>query len=132
MDSAVAIVLNLQCAAGHAFEGWFGSAEDCDAQQARGLLSCPVCANGEVKRMPSAPRIQVGAPAPDPRQLLRQLRSQSEDVGERFAEEARRIHHGKAPERAIRGQASLDETRDLLEEGIAVLPLPALSDDSLH
>ena len=142
----MAIVLNLQCAAGHAFEGWFGSSEDCDAQQARGLLSCPLCANAEIKRMPSAPRINLGAAVqpsaaaePTPAeiqaqvmQFVRQLRANSEDVGQRFAEEARRIHHGEADERAIRGQASAEETRELIDEGIPVLPLPATADDPLH
>lgn len=142
----MAIVLNLQCGAGHAFEGWFGSSDDCDAQQARGLLSCPLCANAEIKRMPSAPRISLGAGAkpegttePTPAQIraqvmqfVRQLRADSEDVGQRFAQEARRIHTGEAQERAIRGQASLEETRELIEEGIPVLPLPAAADDPLH
>ncbi|XHS77462.1 DUF1178 family protein [Burkholderiaceae bacterium UC74_6] len=142
----MAIVLNLQCGVGHAFEGWFGSSEDCDAQQARGLLSCPLCANAEIKRMPSAPRINLGAGAkptevaePTPaeiraqvQQFVRQLRANSEDVGQRFAEEARRIHGGEAEERAIRGQASPEETRELIEDGIPVLPLPAAADDPLH
>jgi len=146
----VAIVLNLQCAAGHAFEGWFGSSEDCDAQQARGLLSCPLCASAEIRRMPSAPRINLraggqrgGADEPTPAevqsrmyadvvQFVRQLRANSEDVGQRFAEEARRIHSGEAEERAIRGQASAEETRELIEEGVPILPLPATTDDQLH
>ena len=133
------LVLNLACAQGHGFEGWFGSASDYDSQRERGLVTCPICANAEVQRMPSAPRINTGAiepqatkPSPEQlRQALKHIRSQTEDVGPRFAEEARRIHHGDAPERAIRGQASAEETRDLLEEGIPVLPLPA-ADDPLH
>ena len=132
------LVLNLACALGHGFEGWFGSADDYESQRQRGLVSCPICANAEIQRMPSAPRINTGAiepqqaPSPDRlRQALKQIGSQAEDVGQRFAEEARRIHYGDAPERAIRGQASAEETRDLLEEGIPVLPLPT-ADDSLH
>ena len=143
----MAIVLNLQCGAGHAFEGWFGSSEACNDQQARGLLSCPLCANAQVKRMPSAPRINLGAaevatvtePTPTPaeiqgrvQQFIRQLRDNSEDVGERFTEEARRIHQGDAEERAIRGQASPEQTRELVEEGIFVLPLPDIGDEPLH
>lgn len=131
------LVLNLACAGGHGFEGWFGSAEDFESQRKGGLVSCPICADAEIQRMPSAPRINIGAvsqqePSPERiRQALKHLRNQSEDVGPRFAEEARRIHQGDAPERAIRGQASAEETRELLEDGVPVLPLPAL-DDSLH
>ncbi len=143
-------VLNLQCQDGHAFEGWFASQEDFDQQVARGLLSCPMCGQAQVHKLPSAPRLNLGASAPTepakapaaapspaaaPAPTLQALQAQwmkvvrhvmdhTEDVGERFAQEARRIHHGDAPERGIRGQASVEETRELLEEGIDILPLP--------
>ncbi|MBV8379800.1 MAG: DUF1178 family protein [Paucibacter sp.] len=139
------LVLNLQCEAGHGFEGWFGSADDFDDQQSRGLLNCPVCGHAGVQRLPSAPRLNVKAakaatpqmsvPAPDERLkalqgevlgALRRLASQTEDVGERFTEEARRIHYGEVAERAIRGRASGEQIVELAEEGIAVLPLPAV------
>ena len=134
------LVLNLSCAFDHGFEGWFGSADDFESQCGRGLVSCPVCANVEIKRMPSAPRLNVRTSEPPAAaglqarvmQAVRQLVSQSEDVGARFAEEARRIHHGQVQERAIRGQASAEETRELLDEGIPVIPLPALADGPLH
>lgn len=140
-------VLDLQCAAGHTFEGWFGSEQDYQGQQERGLVQCPLCASAEVHKRPSAPRLNlgVGAPPPEPtassasaappqealatqRQaawlaLARRVIAQTEDVGERFASEARRMHHGEVEERAIRGQASARETAELLEEGIPVLPL---------
>lgn len=135
------LVLNLQCEDGHGFEGWFGSAEDFEGQQLRGLLSCPVCGHANVQRLPSAPRLNVKvakaeASAASPPERLRQIQAevlsalrrvaaQSEDVGERFAEEARRIHYGEAEERGIRGQASGEQIVELAEEGIAVLPLPA-------
>lgn len=137
------LVLNLSCQQDHRFEGWFGSAADFEAQQGRGLVSCPVCGAREVQRLPSAPRLNVshlrGAPAeqaPRPAverlqqlqqaalQAVRKAVAASEDVGERFAEEARRIHYGEAEERGIRGQASPDEAKALIEEGIGVLPLP--------
>lgn len=159
-------VLNLECANGHLFEGWFASEDDFHAQISRQLLTCPVCGEQHVERRPSAPRLNLGAgraeqspaarrggeqpsdptaapsgppalmhPGPDgnaPRealqaawmQLMRQVLEKTEDVGGRFADEARRIHHGDAPDRAIRGQASPEQTAELLEEGIEVLPLP--------
>ncbi len=138
-------VLNLQCAHQHGFEGWFASEEDFQSQLARQLVACPVCGDTAVAKLPSAPRLNLGAtaspveqgapaqPEPDPKQAARQaawlkmvrhVMANTEDVGEKFAEEARRIHYGEAEERNIRGQASREDTEALLEEGIAVLPLP--------
>jgi hypothetical protein len=139
-------VFNLQCSALHRFEGWFASEEDYASQVERGLLECPLCADKTVQKLPSAPRINLGAseapaaPLADKQalvagaaaqalqaawlQMARQIVSQTEDVGSRFAEEARKIHYGESEERGIRGQASREETEALLEEGIAVLPLP--------
>jgi hypothetical protein len=140
-------VFNLQCSALHRFEGWFASEEDYVSQVERGLLECPLCADKAVQKLPSAPRINLGAseaPATpssgNPQtlvagdaaqalqtawlQMARQIVSQTEDVGSRFAEEARKIHYGESEERGIRGQASREETEALLEEGIAVMPLP--------
>lgn len=140
-------VFNLQCSALHRFEGWFVSEEDYASQVERGLLECPLCADKTVQKLPSAPRLNLGAseapPAPTGAdqqalvagdaaqalqaawlQMARQIVSQTEDVGSRFAEEARKIHYGESEERGIRGQASREETEALLEEGIAVMPLP--------
>jgi hypothetical protein len=137
-------VFNLRCAQEHAFEGWFSSAEDFDDQHARGLLSCPLCGSSTVSKAPAAPYIgshatEPSAPAvvkqpaamPTPAQLqamfvkmARDVAANTEDVGERFAEEARRIHYDEAPERGIRGVASAEEARSLEEEGIKVMPLP--------
>jgi hypothetical protein len=137
-------VLDLQCGHGHGFEGWFASEDDFQGQLARGLVECPLCGDPAVAKLPSAPRLNLGAPRNEPaapqRQevvnvpdaslqaawmtMVRQVLAQTEDVGERFAEEARRIHYGETEERGIRGQASPEETESLLEEGIAVLPLP--------
>jgi len=134
-------VLNMRCAQDHRFEGWFASDEDEASQRERGLLVCPLCGDGDVQRLPSAPRLNLGAtrpaeavalPAPDDLQAqwlqaVRRVIERTEDVGERFAEEARRIHYGEVPQRGIRGQASSDEAQALKEEGIEVmaLPLPA-------
>ncbi len=140
-------VFNLQCSAHHLFEGWFASDEDYTSQVERGLLECPLCADKTIQKLPSAPRLNFGAVeapqatatnekqavvAGDPAQALqaaylqlaRRIVSETEDVGERFAEEARKIHYGETEERGIRGQASRKETEALMEEGIAVMPLP--------
>jgi len=135
-------VLNLQCSHAHGFEGWFASEDDFQDQLARGLVECPLCGDAQVAKLPSAPRLNLGAsePKPAPRQevmasanprlqaawmeLVKQVVANTEDVGERFAEEARKIHYGESEERGIRGQASRQETQELLEEGIGVLPLP--------
>ncbi len=134
-------VLNLQCSHAHGFEGWFASEDDFQGQLARGLVECPLCGDVQVTKMPSAPRLNLGAAeppkkkqevvaTPDPKlqaawmELVKQVMANTEDVGERFAEEARKIHYGESEERGIRGQASREETQSLLEEGISVLPLP--------
>ena len=133
-------VLNLQCSHSHSFEGWFASEDDFQGQLARGLVECPLCGDTGVSKMLSAPRLNLGAAQPAPRQevmsapatalqaewlkVVRHVMANTEDVGDRFAEEARRIHYGETGERGIRGQASREETEALLEEGIAVLPLP--------
>ncbi len=146
-------VLNLQCAHGHAFERWFASEDDFQDQRTRQLVECPLCGDVEVTKLPSAPRLSLsGASAADTASsasatgptaaaasvanlppaalqaawmhLVRQVMARTEDVGERFAEEARRMHYGETEDRGIRGQATPAETEALLEEGIAVMPLP--------
>lgn len=137
------IVLNLQCSAQHCFEGWFSSAEALDEQIRCHMVTCPVCSTANVSRLPSAPRVlrhaeeavPVKVEEPTFEQLARtlaDLMASSEDVAERFPEEARRIHYGEASSRNIRGQASLTETRELIEEGIAVLPLPLPTKGEIH
>jgi hypothetical protein len=145
-------VIDLRCQSGHRFEGWFGSDDDFLDQNGRGLIECPLCADKVIVRLPSAPRLNlsgaaepaapVAVPAADDTaalqsrwlQMARHVLANTEDVGERFAEEARRIHYGESEERAIRGQASADEREALREEGIEVhpLPLPAGFKDSLQ
>ena len=138
-------VLDLECPHGHVFEGWFGSEDEFQGQLSRGLVECPMCGDTHVAKRLSAPRINLGAQPPkatpaapkhevmasaDPAmqaqwlQMVRHVLANTEDVGERFAEEARKIHYGESEERSIRGQASAEETQELLEEGIGVLPLP--------
>jgi hypothetical protein len=133
-------VLNLQCSHSHGFEGWFASEDDFQGQLGRGQVECPLCGDTAVSKMLSAPRLNLGAAEPQPRQevmntpdasmqaawlkMVRHVMANTVDVGERFPEEARRIHYGESEERNIRGQASREETEALLEEGIGVLPLP--------
>jgi hypothetical protein len=145
-------VLNLRCGAQHVFEGWFGSESDFQDQHARGLVTCPMCGDGAIEKMLSAPRLNLGAavaesPAPVPQadapaltpetqarlwRAMRQAIAQAEDVGERFADEARRMHQGDTEARQIRGRASMQDTLALLEEGVPVLPLPAALKETLQ
>lgn len=126
------LVLNLACQHEHRFEGWFGSTEEFESKRQRALIECPLCGDRTIERRPSAPRVQRGrtgdkAPSEpaDAARLaaLRRLLASTEDVGARFAEEARRIHYGEAPARGIRGESSLQEAAALAEEGITVMPL---------
>ena len=143
------IVYDLQCSSGHSFEGWFASGAEFDRQQVARLVSCPVCDGHEVERLPSA-KVRVGkAPVAAPvlpaapqdaiagisPELLAKLREavrNTEDVGERFPEEARKIHYDEAPARAIRGQASREEAEALTEEGIDFSQLPPILTRDSH
>ena len=130
------IVFELICADRHRFEGWFVSAEDFEGQKARGLLSCPVCSDSSIEKLltakigrpdAEAPRENASPPVARPRsvhEFIDYILLNSENVGEDFPAEARRIHHKEVPQRNIRGVATGEETRELLEEGIAVMPLP--------
>lgn len=135
------IVLNLQCSEAHPFEGWFDSVEDFDRQAGSAMLACPLCGNLQVSRLPSAPRVKRAESdtADTGQQLMArvvkslvEMAKGSEDVAERFPEEARRIHYGEVEPRNIRGQATVTETRELIEEGIAVLPLPLPAKENIH
>lgn len=132
-------VLDLTCEHEHRFEGWFQSADDFESQLARQLVECPVCGSKGVHRVPSAPRLNLSgaseAACAGQAEALGELQARwlkavrhvianSEDVGEQFAEEARRIHYNEAPARSIRGVTTPDDARALVEEGIDVMPLP--------
>lgn len=128
----------LKCADDHDFESWFQSAEAFDKLQASGMLSCAVCGSGEVRKCLMAPSVaapdagrpalDTPAPASARERAIAALRAEveknSDYVGRDFAREARQIHAGDAPERAIHGEAELGEARKLLEDGIPVAPLP--------
>jgi len=154
------IVFNLHCKDGHRFEGWFASARDFASQRKRGLLNCPTGGDTAIERGLSAPRINVGAPAPEAEtksgveplqktpemegkdpfaiaqmlysRMLDEILAKSEDVGTQFPEEARRIYYKEARGRAIRGQASQEEHDALVDEGIPVARFPIPNRDRLN
>ena len=129
-------VLNLRCTNGHGFEGWFASDDDYMAQNGAGQIECPLCADQVISRLPSAPRLNLSGASeavvkPQAADLqaawleaVRHLVARTEDVGERFAEEARRIHYGEEAARGIRGQATPQERAALQEEGIETMSIP--------
>jgi len=129
----------LACDNGHDFEGWFPGSEACDKQLKLGLVACPDCASTTVKKALMAPSVRTTKGKDDGKskqamalaahkaklQALRAHVEQNfEDVGDRFPEEARRIHYGETEKRDIYGKASLDEAKELVEEGVEVAPLP--------
>jgi hypothetical protein len=150
---------NLRCERGHAFESWFQSSQAYETQEKRRLVSCPACGSAKVERAIMAPQIvskegreaavsapaaptEVAAPASTPlmmaqerelRAKLKELRDHivknADNVGERFPNEARKMHYGDIEHRPIYGEASPDEARSLIDEGVEVSPLPVLPED---
>lgn len=134
-------VLNLRCTHDHRFEGWFSSDADFVAQDERGLIACPLCDDKAISRLPSAPRLNVSTQRGEPEvrragevtevnaqrrwlKAVREMMDKTEDVGDRFPEEARRIHYGEAQDRGIRGRASSEDAEALRDEGIEIVALP--------
>ncbi|QDL93663.1 DUF1178 family protein [Paroceanicella profunda] len=129
----------LRCADGHVFDSWFQSSDAYETLRKAGHLSCAVCASGKVEKSVMAPRVSthevspaperpLSAPASPAEQMIAELRrrieSSADNVGRDFASEARRIHEGEAPRRAIYGEASGEEARALIEDDIPIAPLP--------
>jgi hypothetical protein len=141
----------LVCDKDHGFESWFPSGDSYETQVRRGLIACPTCGSIRVSKAIMAPAVVGGQKAPkdevaaaapvallDERQqrlreiarhVRREIMTNTDDVGARFPEEARAIHEGDAPARSIRGQATPEEARALIEEGVGVLPMPFLPDE---
>lgn len=146
----------LGCASGHEFESWFRASADFDAQSLSGEIACPHCGSIEVAKLPMAPSVvtkraraetppstTVSAPASGSnggvaegaavREALRaftqKVIANTEDVGSRFADEARKMHFGETEERQIRGSSTLDEARELAEDGVPFGILPVLPED---
>lgn len=151
------IIYDLCCDRDHRFEAWFRNADEFDMQRQRGLLSCPQCDSQAIRRVPSAVAVSTGKAQPPAhasstsppasgttppptgtemralyRQFVQVLRDTSEDVGDRFADEARKIHYQEAPERAIRGKTTRDEYEALRDEGIEIVNLPDIPEESLN
>ncbi len=138
-------VLDLQCRQQHLFEGWFASEEDFQGQQQRAVIECPICGDASISKRLSAPRLNLGATrsevapvAQEPPSnivteqalqaawltVARRILADTDDVGTRFPEEARKIHYGEIAQRGIRGRATPEQAEALIEEGIGVLQLP--------
>jgi hypothetical protein len=141
---------DLQCDKEHAFDGWFSDSASYDKQAKRGLVECPLCGSTKVEKQLMVPGIPAKANrrsdmaqpmmagAIDPRaqmmmQMMREFRKHvsenAENVGDKFAEEARKIHYNEVEKRGIYGNATSDQARELIEEGIEVHPLPRLPED---
>lgn len=132
------ILFDLKCGQGHIFEAWFGSGADYEAQKQRGLVSCPVCDDADVEKAMMAPAVSAKGNSTRAdkvarekfHQLMqwqRQIEANSDNVGRRFAEEARVRHalpEDERPERGLIGEATVEDALELLEEGISVAPLP--------
>ncbi len=134
------IKYSLQCAEGHEFEAWFASSASYDTQVDGSQIACPDCDSREVGKSVMAPNVALKARGRDEdaparyrnlvREVARALATRSEDVGDRFPEEARKIHYREVGQRAIRGTASLDEARALVEEGVEIMAIPRLPEDT--
>ena len=140
---------DLQCDKGHEFDGWFASSASYDKQALHGRVECTVCGSIKIEKQIMAPGIPAksnrkldsiplhsGPTEPRMAEMMKVMRdfrkhvdATSEDVGKNFAEEARKIHYKETEERGIRGQATKDEAISLMEEGIAVHPLPVLPEE---
>ncbi|APH73911.1 DUF1178 family protein [Aquibium oceanicum] len=138
------INFSLHCDNGHAFDGWFRNNEEFDAQAERKLVSCPVCGSLHVGKSLMAPAVSTGrkrekialAAGEEQKQVLAKLKELSEKVranadyvGDKFAEEARKIHFGEVEARGIYGEATREEARSLVEDGVEFMPIPVFPDD---
>lgn len=134
----------LQCSNGHRYDAWFKSAAAFDEQQARGIVTCAICGESHIEKAPMAPavartdkhRVALSASHPDAakfREMLREYRkkvtTEADYVGDRFAEEARKIHFEEVEARGIYGEATPDEVAALLEDGVDFLPLPDVPEE---
>lgn len=141
------IKYSLQCSTGHGFEGWFRSISDFEKQAEQKLLSCPVCSSDEVKKAIMSPAVstsrkQAGAKKEarlrEIKSTISEAASKARDyveknfdyVGEKFPEEARKIHYGETQQRGIFGEATGKEAKELADEGVSIAPLPGDSTKS--
>lgn len=144
------IVFDLKCSGDHRFEAWFRSSSAYEEQKAAGFVECPQCGSTDVSKALMAPNVAakgnrkqestpvtakssdpaLAAAAEEARKVLEKLKSHVETtcdyVGSGFAEEARKIHYGEAEERGIYGESTLKETKELIDEGVEIMPLPGM------
>jgi hypothetical protein len=128
------ILFTLRCARGHEFEGWFRDGDGFEAQQKSGEIGCPECGDTSVEKAVMAPRLGRSREAPPPispaqfraalLEMKRQVEANCDYVGGRFAEEARRIHYGEIDPHSIYGEATEEESRELVDEGIRFGRIP--------
>jgi hypothetical protein len=138
------IRFSLHCEHEHEFDGWFRNGDDFETQKKRGFVSCPVCNSSKVEKALMAPSVSTGrkreqialAVSEEQRKMLAQLkeltkkvRENADYVGDKFAEEARKIHFGETDPRGIYGEASLEEVKGLVEDGVDFMPLPEFPED---
>lgn len=138
------IRFSLHCEQEHEFDGWFRNGDDYETQKKRGFVSCPVCNSNKVEKALMAPSVSTGrkreqialAVGEEQRKMLAQLkeltkkvRENADYVGDRFAEEARKIHFGEVEPRGIYGEATPQDAKALVEDGVEFMPLPVFPED---
>jgi hypothetical protein len=138
------IRFSLVCDHDHEFEGWFRSNDDFETQKKRGFVDCPACGSHKIEKALMAPAVSTGrkkekvalAVGEEQRRMMAQMKAMAEKiranadyVGDKFAEEARKIHFGEADPRGIYGEATIEEAKDLAEDGVEFMPIPVFPDD---
>ena len=138
------IRFSLTCDHDHEFEAWFRSNDDFDAQKKRGLVDCPTCGSSKVQKALMAPAVSTGRKREkialamnemqkkamaEMKALSEKIRENADYVGDKFAEEARKIHFGETDARGIYGEATLDEAKSLAEDGVGFMPIPVFPED---
>jgi hypothetical protein len=138
------IRFSLHCDRAHEFEGWFRDNDDFDTQSKRGFVECPACGSHKVSKSLMAPAVSTGrkrekmalAATAEQKKLMaalkemsQKVRENAENVGDKFADEARKIHFGETEARGIYGEATVEEARGLIEDGVEFMPLPVFPDD---
>lgn len=142
------IKYSLVCDKEHDFDGWFGSSDDYEKQRKRGFVECPMCGSKKVSKALMRPGVagtkksafvpqdttSIASQMPQEvvskiREIKKHIEQNSENVGDKFPEEALKIHYGEAEKRGIYGKASLEEAVGLAEEGVSVVPIPDLPEE---
>ena len=138
------IVFDLKCATGHVFEAWFRSNDDFETQKKRGFVDCPACGSHRVEKALMAPAVSTGRKREkialamgeeqkkamaELKALSRKMRENADYVGDKFAEEARKIHFGETDPRGIYGEATPEEAKSLAEDGVEFMPIPLFPEE---